>query len=176
MKRFFFSLVFLWASVFPMSEEALKIGAKFAAMKNKTQCTLTAAKDVAPLIERIDKELSILNEKKKQLATLKQSLFIKKHNLQQLVEQKSGLLCHLHEQYNQSNAQLKFQTDWLNALNAQRSIQFELQLIAQETSRSTLLAEAFSAKLMSLISPSLIAWREAGARGLNCCLVEDVRG
>ena len=176
MKRVVFSIVFLWASVLPMSEEALKIGAKFAAMKDKTQSTLTAAKDVAPLIKRIDKELSILNEKKKQLAALKQSLLIKKHNLQQLVEQKSGLLCDLNEQYNQSNAQLKFQIDLLNALNAQRSIQFELQLIAQETSRSTLLAEAFSAKLMSLISPSLIAWREAGARGLNCCLVEDVRG
>lgn len=176
MKRVFFSVIFLWASVFPMSEEALKIGEKFAAMKNKTQCTLTAAKDVAPLIERIDKELSILNEKKKQLATLKQSLFIKKHNLQQLVEKKTGLLRHLNEQYNESNTQLKLQTDWLNALNAQRSIQFELQLIAQEKSRATLLAEAFSAKPLSLITPSLIAWREAGARRLSCCLVEDVRG
>jgi hypothetical protein len=173
MERVIFIIVFLWSSVFAMSEEAQQIGAKFAAMKDKTHRTLTAAKDVAPLIERIDKDLSALHEKKKQLAMLKQSLIIKKQDLQKLVDQKISALGNLEAQFNQTNAHLGFQIGLLNGLSAQRSIQFELHLVAQEATRATLLADVFSTKLMS---SSLIAWSEQRRTRLSCYLVEDVRG
>ena len=133
-----------------VSKEAAKIGAQLAAMKAKTHQTLTAAKDFAPLVERIDKDLGLLREKKKQLNQLKASLTLKKAELEISAHNAFNQLEQLKEIFQSCASNLKIQIEKLHIINAQKSILFDRQAFAQIASRDTLLSHVFSLKVNAL--------------------------
>jgi hypothetical protein len=160
-----FSLI---TPVLPLSEGAKKIADRIAALKEKTHRTLTAAKDVAPLIRRVDNDLLMLESQKRALMDQKKSLERHKHALQVALKQRHELLSILQSERSAIDQAWERQTAQLDAFVAQKSIQVESEVLAQTPSRATLLARVFD--LQTTPTGSLVAGNDLVRPA------EDVRG
>lgn len=156
---------FLCGVVYGGGNEIPEIASKLAAMKSMAHRSLTATKDVAPLIGRIDKDLLVLEAQKKALIKEKSFLLQRRDALQLSVQDKKNEQNALFNEQNVLDAHWEQCLGQLRSFIAQQSIQCALQEVAQSTSRATLLAQKFESK------PNLFEFSEP--LGM---VTEDVRG
>lgn len=146
MMRVLVGIFFVFGIALCGGDETSLITTKLAEIKSMAHRRLTATKDVAPLIGRIDKDLAILFEKKKSLIEEKQCLLQRKLFLEASIQDKKN------EQNNLFAEQTILDHHWAQYLVqfwssiAQQSIQPVLQEVAQTDSRATLLAQKFELK------------------------------
>lgn len=148
-----------------MSDGAKKIAERIAALKEKTHKTLTAAKDVAPLIMRVDKDLVTLAAQEKQLSDKKELLLKSRQALSIARNQRKDLLAILKTERAAVDLAWERQSAQLDALFAQKSIQVEQEVVVSVAPRDTLLVPFFDSCLGI-----------AGIKQAQNSFTEDLRG
>lgn len=166
---FLASIFFSFGLASSLTEDAQKIAHRIAQLKEKTHRALTAAKDVAPLIKRVDDDLVTLERQKKLLFDQKKNLEEHKRALQTALNQRKELLSILQTERATIDRAWERQSAQLDAFIAQKSIQTEVEVVAQTPSRDTLLARVFDLTSSSTTSSVVLAFYHQG-------LSEDVRG
>lgn len=164
---YLFFQFFLASSVNALSEGAAHIAQRIAHLKEKTHRALTAAKDVAPLIKRVDEDLLALEAQKKILIEQKKKLQAHKDALQAALNQRKDLLTILQAERATIEHAWERQSAQLDAFMAQKSIQSGNEGVAQSTARDTLLARVFDVNLTATSQSLLVTWHNQA---------EDVRG
>lgn len=171
MKRGVIALAALFSVVTGNNDEGIQLAARLAAMKAKTHQTLTAAKDVAPLIARVDKDLLALASQKQDLEKQKHVLLQRRQELLEVLNTKNADLDALQKETGavEEILQLRF-VQW-GALTAQRSIQAESEGVAQTLGRDRLLAHVFET---TFTTTAKLSSGRSIAR--DYFVAEDVRG
>ena len=170
MKHVVLMALFLSATVWSLSEEAEKIGARFAQMKAKTHQNLAPTKDNTSLIARIDSDLQGLKGKIHSLDSLKHELIVQKEVLSEEIDKKTKLHRELMQRLEAQMQAFTVQLGVQAAIVAQKSIQEQPQAVAPAIDRATLLGQVFSVVLTpSTLTVPLLAHNVRYG-------VEDIRG
>lgn len=140
-------LGFLCGWLYAGGDEGALLASKLAVLKSTAHRSLTATKDVTPLVGRIDKDLLVLEAKKRSLIEEKNFLLQRREALQLS-------LCDKQSEHDALLAeQRRLEVDWEQSLGqlrsflTQQSIQPASQEVAQSVSRATLLAQIFEQKI-----------------------------
>lgn len=165
MRAVLWLLGFLCGVAYGGGDDVAEITARLAAMKSIAHRSLTATKDVSPLIGRIDKDLLVLEAKKQALAKEKSFLLQRRDALQISVCEKKNEQNTLQVEQSTLDAHWEQYLGQLRSFVAQQSIQAASQEVAQSVSRATLLAQKFepAQNLLGFSEPLVM-------------VAEDVRG
>lgn len=160
--------------VFCIDNQGEILLARLAALKAKTHSVLTSAKDIAPLMNRVDKNLATITQEKKELEKERSSLIARREELLSQLDDMQQKIVSLQKERQQLDYTWNAQLEKLKAFKAQRSIQIEDGACPVDCikSRDTLLRCVFEVRITSTLVPTVIVAASVVPMGI----VEDVRG
>lgn len=143
--------------VYADSDEGALLASKLAALKSTVHRSLTATKDVTPLVGRIDKDLLALEAKKRSLIEEKNFLLQRREALQLSLGNKKSEHDTLLAEQNRLEVDWEQSLGQLRSFLTQQSIQPASQEVAQSVSRATLLAQIFERKISFAVQDAPLA-------------------